>query len=146
DPRDIQRARTEALEVLKATDFRRTVLLEDYDPPADDAAASGGFRVATLTDYAPNRVAVAVDDGPAGYLVLTDVWYPGWQCTIDGQPSRVYRANYLFRGVPLTAGPHQFVFRFAPASYHQGRLISAVALAAVAGLSLLGVAARWLLS
>src|SRR5262249_31121024 len=76
-----------ALAALKAADFRRTVLLEADADEARCPAADGGPRPAAVRDYGPNRVTVGVDDGAAGYLVLADVWFPGWTCTVDGEPA-----------------------------------------------------------
>jgi uncharacterized membrane protein YfhO len=90
-------------------------------------------------DYRPNRVEVLVDGETPGYLVLADQWFPGWTCTVDGEPARLYRANFLFRGVPVDAGTHRVAFTFAPASYLQGRVISCTALVLVGALSLLGL-------
>jgi hypothetical protein len=120
------------LAVLRTTDFRQQVWLEDFSPPSD-GTTSGSYRPAIISDYLPNRVTVHVSGQGPGYLVLTDIWYPGWACTVDGQPARLYRANYLFRGVEVPAGEHDVVFFFAPQSYLRGRLISesALVLAAV---------------
>jgi hypothetical protein len=122
--------RSAVLEALKATDFRKTVLLENYDPPARREGGSGTRHTVRIRRYDPNRVELDVS-GDAGYLVLTDVWYPGWECTVDGEPVPVYRANYAFRAVEVPAGRHEVIFRFAPASYRRGRLASLGALAAV---------------
>jgi uncharacterized membrane protein YfhO len=96
-----------------------------------------------IRDYRPNRVVVDVDEGPADFLILTDVWYPGWICTVDGVGRPVHRANFLFRAVELPPGRHEVVFTFAPASYRQGRLVSAVVLALVGVVLVLGPAWRW---
>ncbi len=116
DRRDVLRAMTD-------TDFRRVVLLEGH--PGGTAGEGEGFRPADVTEYQPNRVAVWAD-GP-GFLVLADIAFPGWNATVDGQPVRVYRANYLFRAVELPAGRHDVVFRFEPTSYRRGRIISLIA-------------------
>ena len=63
--------------------------------------------------------------------MLADPWFPGWACTVDGQPATTYRANYLFRGVPLSSGAHEVVFAFRPVSYARGRTVSLAALAIV---------------
>lgn len=124
----------EILAALRQTDFRKTVLLEDWR--VDGATASGAFQPARITSYECNRVVVeTVADAP-GYLVLTDLWFPGWTCTIDGAPTPIYRANYLFRAVAVPAGQHEVVFTFAPDSLAWGRRIS---LATVALVSLLGL-------
>src|SRR5579885_855107 len=72
--------RSRVLETLAATDFRARVLLEDWDGPARPGG-DAAFRAAEIVEYRPNRVMVRTEPGLAGYLVLADVWYPGWRCT-----------------------------------------------------------------
>jgi hypothetical protein len=134
--------REHALHALKATDFRQTVLLEDFDAPPTPPTTTDTFREAKIRTYQPNRVVVDVDAGPGGYLVLGDVWYPGWKCTVDGQPVKVHRANFLFRAVPVPAGAHEVAFTFVPESYLLGRRISVAALALLAAIAVLGGAWR----
>jgi uncharacterized membrane protein YfhO len=118
------------------------VLLEDWDGPARPGGAGAAFRPAEVVESRPNRVTVYVGPGPAGYLVLADVWYPAWRCTADGREASLYRADYLFRAVELSEGEHTVVFRFEPASFRVGRIISATALAGVVALLLLGTVVR----
>jgi hypothetical protein len=115
--------RHEVLAALASADLRRQVLLEG-DSGVIDGPPESSSRAARITDYRPNRVTVEVDDGPAGWLVLGDIWYPGWRCTIDGADETVRRADYLFRAVPVTGGRHLVEFRYVPESYRVGRLIS----------------------
>jgi hypothetical protein len=135
-------ARPDVLPALAATNFRDTVLLEGYEPAADDEPSAATYRDAAVEQYRPNRVAVRVTGAAPGYLVLADVWYPGWTCTVDGAPTRLYRGDFLFRAVRVPAGEHEVVFAFAPRSYQVGRLVSAAALAVAAAVLLLG----WLVS
>jgi hypothetical protein len=120
--------RKEVLEALTKTDFRRTVLLENWSgegtPPAE-----GGFTPAKIVEYLPNRITLDVDGAGQGYLVLADVWFPGWRCEVDGQPVTVRRANFLFRGIELPAGARRVVFAFEPTSLAWGQWISGVTLA-----------------
>jgi hypothetical protein len=133
--------RAEVLAALRKTDFRRTVLLEDYIPGPGTPSDGGSLRPAAVSEYRPNRVVIEVDEGAPGYLVLTDLWYPGWTCTIDGEPARVYRANYVFRAVAVPEGKRTVVFRFEPASYRWGKRISLAALALVVAVGI-GAAIR----
>jgi hypothetical protein len=119
------------IEAARRVDFRRTALLED--PRGKDhifarSGASGELRAAKIRAYAPNRVAIDIPDGPAGVLVFTDPWFPGWRASVDGKPARVFRANFLFRAVLLSPGPHEVVFRFRPDSLVAGAIASGAGL------------------
>jgi hypothetical protein len=88
----------------------------------------------------PNRLSLKVSaDGPA-FLVVSQVWYPGWQVWVDGRAQGApLRTDYLFQGVALPAGTHQVELRFEPALW---RLGWALAVATAVGLA----AAAWLLA
>jgi hypothetical protein len=59
-----------------------------------------------------------------GWLVVTDMWFPGWTCTVDGEVRLIYPWDYLFRAIQVPAGRHEVVFRFQPFSYRLGQAIS----------------------
>jgi len=126
-------AHANVLEQMKATDFRQEVLLEDCDTtlPARPSMADSLDSVKILK-YTPNLIKLEAKTSAQAYLVLTDVWFPGWSCLIDGQPAPIRRADYLFRAVEVPAGDHAVVFRFEPASYRLGQKISAAAVSCVA--------------
>jgi uncharacterized membrane protein YfhO len=82
-----------------------------------------------------NELALEVTATAPGYLVLSEVWYPGWQAEteVDGRVERqpVLRANSTFRAIPLwQAGTHTVRLRFAPAPWRIG-LVAAGAVLAV---------------
>jgi hypothetical protein len=116
------------LSSLQSTDFRRQVLLEGWQPALEtdrhDSTASGE-SAAVISEYLPNRITIGLPENAHGFLVLNDLWFPGWQCTVDSQPVPVYRANYAFRAVEIPDGAREAVFEFAPQSYRVGRAISA---------------------
>jgi len=123
--------RPNVLQQMKKTDFRRRVLLEGA--PAQGLAVVPGeelrlLQPATILNYYPNHVAVRTKTREAGFLVLTDVWFPGWRATVDGAPSTLYRANFVFRAVAVPAGEHDVVFQFEPISYAWGLRTSRIAL------------------
>jgi hypothetical protein len=131
--------RSRVLSALKGTDFRRKVWVEG-DLSAPQGVGEGTMRPAKVLRAEPNRVAVEAQ-GP-GWLVLTDVWYPGWTCTVEGREEAVRRADFLFRAVPLPPGTHEVVFAFAPASYRWGRVVSLVTTAVVVAVSLVAAVRR----
>lgn len=75
-------------------------------------------------------------------MVLTDVTYPGWKATVDGEPAGIERVNYLVRGVSVPAGRHRVELAYEPASWTIGWIVSLLAVLAVAGAALAGLRAR----
>jgi hypothetical protein len=130
--------RLNVLDQLKSTDFRRVVLLEGPISNGDSNLREHAedCKSAEISLYSPDRIEISTDRAAAGYLVLCDVWYPGWKCTIDNTPTDIFRANYLFRAIALSAGKHRVVFTFEPASYSRGKLLSGAALLLLAAASL----------
>ncbi len=47
-------------------------------------------------------------------MVLNDVWHPWWEAELDGAPTRLLKANVLFRAVAVPPGVHQVRFVFRP--------------------------------
>jgi hypothetical protein len=107
-----------------------TVVVEGGEPL--DVTPSGAATIG-LAAFSLNEIRLNVDTPADAYLVLSEVWYPGWRATVDGQPSPVLRANYAFRAVRLGPGQHQVQLTFAPGSWTAGLAISGLtALALVA--------------
>ena len=48
----------------------------------------------------------------ASWLYYSDVWHPFWKATIDGNDSKVWRANLAYKAVQLTPGNQNIEFDF----------------------------------
>ena len=87
-----------------------------------------------LTSYEANRLTYKVRSQKGGVVVLSEIFYPGWTCTIDGQPTEIARANYVLRAIKVPAGEHEVVMTFDPQTVH---ITEAIAYASLAILALL---------
>ncbi len=94
-----------------------------------------GPTKATLVNYQPQRVDILAESPQDTYLLLQDLYYPGWKVEVNGTPTRVWRANYLFRAIELPAGKHRIVWFFEPASYQWGKWITLLTLACLASVA-----------
>lgn len=82
----------------------------------------------TITHYTPHRVELHVTAVPTdSYVVLADAWYPGWKATVNDENVPVYRANVMFRAVPVPAGESRVVFYFEPDLWYGGMAAGAIA-------------------
>ncbi len=91
----------------------------------ENALDAGRVRGGALKFWSPDRIVVAAD-GP-GQVILSEVWYPGWEAWVDGAPAEVERAG-LFRAVTVSAGKHEIVFAFRPLAFYLGAALSGVGL------------------
>jgi uncharacterized membrane protein YfhO len=91
-----------------------------------------------IDQYQPTKLMLTADMLQPGWLILSENYYPGWNVRIDGQPGKIYRADYLFRAVSLAAGTHKIEMVFEPPSFITGAIVSLVTLG---GLLLIGIAA-----
>jgi hypothetical protein len=95
-----------------------------------------GATPATVTRDGTDGTTIHVTTRGAGYLVLADAFFPGWQATIDGQNATVLQADLAFRAVYLPGGgDHTIVFRYRPIWWMVGWIIAG--LTAIATLALL---------
>jgi hypothetical protein len=112
-------------------DLRRAAVVDRPLPDAvgAPAGAGAGGSTARFLSYAPGHMLLEVDAAAGGLLVLSEVWYPGWRVTVDGEPAGLVRADYLLRGVPVPAGRHTVRVWYAPPTFAAGAAISLAALA-----------------
>ncbi len=101
--------------------------------------ASGGE--AEIIAYEETLVTVRVKSPAPAYLTLKDTFYPGWEATVNSAPTPIYRANLLFRAVPVPAGDSTVVFRFEPTLWRAALYIG-IALWIIAGIALLKLKAK----
>jgi len=91
-------------------------------------------RVVTSTatidwiERSAGTLALDVDTPADGLLVFSEVFYPGWDATVDGTPTPIHRAQHTLRAVPLAAGRHHVEMHFRPATFVTGALVSLVTL------------------
>ena len=103
--------------------WREVVLEADPQFPLDDTSATRAWSAA-ITSYSLNSLSMDVTTPKRGYLVLSEVFYPGWNAYVDGVRQAVYRADWCLRATPLQSGTHHVEVRFEPQSFHQGLWIS----------------------
>ncbi len=101
--------------------------------PADTVVVEGGKALegdasegrAAITSYSLNAIGLEAEAASEGYLVLSEVYYPGWRAYIEGSEVPLLRANYAFRAVYLEPGSHEVRLVFVPTSWKVGLLVGA---------------------
>lgn len=120
-------------------DPRREVVVERGEPLAGPLVVDNDAR---LVEYRTGRLAVEVDPTWPSYLVLSEVWYPGWSATVDGRAVPVERADFLFRAVRVNPGDRRVELRFEPTRWRLSLALSMVGWVAIVALIALPRPAR----
>ncbi len=99
-----------------------SVVVEGGEPL--DVSTEGEVGSLDIIAYRPNAIHLTTRTSAEAYLVLSEVYYPGWRAYVDGRAERVLRANYAFRAVYLEAGDHEVRLVFEPLYWKVGLGIS----------------------
>jgi len=93
-----------------------------------EAVEQDTASVVTITSYEPNRLTYDVNSGKGGVLVFSEIYYPEWTATVDGQPVELGRVDYLLRAIKIQPGKHQVELSFFPKSVSTTETIAYVAI------------------
>jgi hypothetical protein len=132
---------SKVLEQVTKRDFdpRGIVILEEqpvWDARIPSGPVSNKAPSAKIVSETNNQVEISARVNKPSVLLLSDTSYPGWKAYVDGKKTKIYRANYNFRAVPLPPGEHRVDFRYEPLSFYLGAWISGVTLIILIALGL----------
>ncbi len=130
-------------EVINRKDIQsvaETLFSERFDPRTQAVVSGTGKSISlesgspapktSIVKSEPMRVEIEISGSKAAsLLVLTDSYAGGWKAKVDGKEAPIYKANLLFRGVPLPAGAKKVEFCYDPQIFHIGLIISLLGLA-----------------
>jgi len=108
---------------------RSVILSEDFDTGRLERGKESACRI---VDYSLKRIELDVDMAGNGFLVLSEVYYPGWKAYVDGRKSRIYKADLVLRAVYLDRGHHRVTLVYDPLWFKVGVGITGVTLLSVA--------------
>jgi hypothetical protein len=91
---------------------------------------------ATLTEWRPGsmRIALAGSDTRPRYLLVSETWYKDWHARVDGTPAPVHRGDHALMAIVIPPGAREVTLDFESPEYARGKVISLLALLAIAGL------------
>jgi hypothetical protein len=116
----------ECLRYLKSPEFnhRLTAVMEKQPAFTLAAPRSEPNWEARITEYNNNMIAIDATTSHDGVLVLSEIFYPGWNAYVDGVATEVYRTDYNLRSLFVKAGKHDIIMQFEPKSFRNGMWIS----------------------
>ena len=107
----------EELDALGQMSLRQEAVAdESFRETLGESTQQDSTSIVTMTAYEPNQLTYDVKSDKGGVLVFSEIYYPGWTATIDGQPAELGRANYVLRALKVEPGQHKVELSFFPQS------------------------------
>jgi uncharacterized membrane protein YfhO len=99
-------------------DLYRKVLIEE-DPPEEfktllsEPSEQVKYDINIVNyDIEHGNVELTANLQSPGFLVFSENYHPQWKCFVDNNETRIFQANFLFKGIFLEAGEHNIKFEF----------------------------------
>ena len=126
----VQKEKDRIFKTLKdeSFDLRSQIILEEEIPEELKRklaqSPQGEDSQAVIKKYEVDQVECSVQMKSPGFLVLSDLYYPGWNAYVDGKKEKIYQTDYILRSVFLDAGTYNVKFIYEPLSFKMGGWIS----------------------
>ena len=101
------------IEAVGKIDLRHQAVADaKFKAQLGEAAVQDTASIVKITSYEPNRLTYDVNSGKGGVLVFSEIYYPGWTATVDGEAVELGRVNYILRAINIAPGQHQVELAF----------------------------------
>ena len=129
DQLDYVLSANEEIEAVGKLDLRHQAVADaKFKAQLGEAVPQDTASVVTMTSYEPNRLSYEVNSGKGGILVFSEIYYPGWTATVDGEAVELGRVDYILRALHIQPGKHQVELAFFPKSVDTTETIAYIAI------------------
>ena len=121
----------EEIDALSTTNLRAAAVAgKDFQPVlgGEGSGAADSTARVVLTKYEPNELDYEVESRDGGIVVFSEIYYPGWTATLDGNPLELGRVDYVLRAARVPGGKHLLHMEYKPASIGVTETIAYVAI------------------
>ena len=105
------------IDAIKTLNLRHEAVADKkFQADLGEALPQQSTSVVKLEKYEPNELTYNVKSDKGGIVVFSEIYYPGWTATVDGNEVPVGRVNYVLRAINVKAGNHTVTLSFKPQS------------------------------
>lgn len=124
----------DAMALIQRHDLRDVAIVEgaEVGEQSETVSPAGTAEVVATAD---GFLEIETESAGKRYLVISEVWHPGWRAALDGTAQALHRTNLALIGTWVPAGKHRLVLRFRPVHW-----IPALAVSLGSGVAFLGLA------
>ena len=134
----------EEIDALAKLDLKHAAVADkQFEQQLGKAVKQTGNAVATIKSYEPNHLVYEANSDKGGVLVFSEIYYPGWKATVDGQPVELGRVNYILRAIQIKPGKHEVVLDFHPTTIRATESIAYASYGILAIIIAIGLFIEW---
>lgn len=118
------------LDALHQVSPRHTAVIDkQFAKLLNHKASADSTAYVKLLDQTSTTAKYEAQTKSDGVAVFSEIYYPGWEATIDGKPAEIARANYVLRAMCVPAGKHVIEMVFNPQSVKTTETVAYICLA-----------------
>ena len=114
--------------------LRETAIIEGFTK--DSISFSNKRRISqiSLLKNKPQEKVYSIESDKPGFVVFSEMFFPGWKAEINNEKSEIYRVDFILRGLFVPKGKNKVKFYFEPTSLKYGSYIQITSIIVLIGL------------
>jgi len=117
----------EELDGIASLDIRHEAVADQrFKEQLGESTIQDTTSIVRIKAYEPNQLTYEVESGKGGIVVFSEIYYPGWTATVDGEEQELGRVNYVLRALHVKPGKHEVVLSFFPKSIDRTEMVAYV--------------------
>ena len=97
---------------LQRENLRDLAVIRGIGP--EDTSPGSPNDQAKVVEAADGYLSMETVSGTDRFLVVSEIWHPGWSATLDGRTLPLHRTDLALLGAWIPAGRHRLVLMFRP--------------------------------
>ena len=109
-------------------DLKQTAIIENKNIDIISYPNERRISQIELLKNKPHEKIYSIESNKPGFVVFSEMFYPGWKAKINNKEVNVYKVNFILRGIFVQKGINKIKFYFEPSSIKYGSLFQIVSI------------------
>ena len=109
-------------------DLKQTAIIENKNIDVISYPNERRISQIELLKNKPHEKIYSIESNKPGFVVFSEMFYPGWKAKINNKEVNVYKVNFILRGIFVQKGNNNIKFYFEPSSIKYGSLFQIVSI------------------
>ena len=109
-------------------DLRDTAVIESKNQDIINNSNERRISKIELLKNKAHKKIYSIESNKPGFVVFSEMFYPGWKAEINNKEVKLYKVNFILRGLFVPKGANQIKFYFEPSSIKYGSLFQIISI------------------